>query len=268
MTIKYCYLFLFLIKFTNSEIFPFFIHADQIFIKCSNGNIELFNSTTDSLPACIQTTHIERFNLFQLYIQCPNEHLHLEYNRSVTLNAQTLKSSISSFQPHCFTDYRDEYMKQNQLSPYRTRYTSNNDTLTQIISFQCQYSIHSKSNEEFYLFFKLMNYGLCRYSIQFMYLNGKCNRFYQQIYKIQARIEHSICYYQLGLNPSEISLEFFDQLIYTNMSSNKQLFYSTKSVNHTNIIIITISITTISLILCLAISIVIYRYALFRSSTI
>jgi len=247
------------IKLTNSEVLPFLIHADQVFLKCSDGTLESFNSTTNILSTCIQTTHIARFNLFQLFIQCPDGRLHLEYNRTFTS-----EYSMTSFQPYCFIGRANEYHNPNQLVPYQTRYTSDNGTFTQIISFQCQYNLSMTTNEQFYLYFKLMNYGFCRYAIQFMYSDGKCNRFYQQIYKIQAQIKHSICYDQLGFHPLEISLDYFDQLPSTNLSLNKHSLDSIKSVNRT-VIIMTASITCVSLFLCLGIFIAMHQFGLFRS---
>jgi len=176
---------------------------------------------------------------------------------------------MSNLQPHCFIDHTNQHQSQNNLVPYETRYTSENDTFTQIISFQCQHNLtmmsnkNSKLTQEYYLFIKLMNYGLCRYLIQFIYSNGKCNQFQQEIYKIQSLIKNSICYYQLGNHPSEISLEYFDQLTSTNLSSSEYSHYSIKPV-HRTIIIFTASITAISLFLCLALFIIMYQFGLFQ----
>jgi hypothetical protein len=254
------------IRLTDSETFPFFIHADQIFLKCSDGKFESFNSTSNIHSTCVQTTQLEQFSLFQLYIQCSDGRLILEYNRTFNFNAQVSEYSLANLQPHCFIDHSNQYVNPNQLIPYQTRYTSENGTFAQIISFQCQHNLtimtseNSKLNEEFYLFFKLMNYGLCRYLIQFMDLNERCNRLHQQI---QVQIKDSKCYYQLEIHSSEISLEYFDQLAYTNLSSTKYPHYSTKTV-HRTIIILTASIAAASLFLCLVLFIVMYRFGLFR----
>jgi hypothetical protein len=270
--VKHLFLLFFIytsIRLIDSEIFPFFIPADQIFLKCSDGKFESFNSTTTIHSNCVQITQLERFNLFQLYIQCPDGYLYLEYNRTFTFNDQVPEYSMANLQPHCFIDHTNQYQSQNKLVPYQTRYTSENDTFTQIISFQCQHNLtmmlneSSELTEEFYLFFKLMNYSLCRYLIQFMYSNEKCNQFQQEIYKIQALIKNSTCYYQLGIHPSEISLEYFDQLTFTNLSSSKYSPHSTKPV-HRTIIIFTVSITAVSLFLCLALLIIMYQFGLFQ----
>jgi hypothetical protein len=270
--IKDCFLLFFIytsIKLTNSEIFPFFIHADQIFLKCPGGEFESFDSTTNIPSTCIQTTELEQFSLYQLYIQCPDERFYLEYNRTFTFNAQVSEYPMTNLQPYCFIDRSNQYLNPNELVPYQTRYTSENGTFIQIISFQCQHNLtrmtneNSRLNEEFYLFFKLMNYGLCRYVIQFMYSNGKCNRFHQQLYQIQAYVKYSICYYQLESHLSEIPLEVFDQLTNTNLSLSNHAYSSTKPI-HRNIIILTISITAISLLLCLGLFIAMYQFGLFR----
>jgi hypothetical protein len=265
-TLVFIYIF---IKFAYGEISPFFIHANRVFIKCADGKLESFDNTTDIHSTCIRTTQFERFNLFQLYIQCPNGRLHLEYNRTFTFNAQVPEYSMASLQPYCFIDQTNNNLNQHQLIPYQTRYTSENNTFTQIISFQCQYNLtimtndSYKSTHQFYLFLKLMNYGLCRYMIQFMYSNGTCNRFYQPTYKIQARIKNSICYYQTGLHPPEIPLEYFDYLTSINLSSSEHLFHSTKSFNRT-IFIITVSVTVFCLLLCLILLIAMCQLGLFR----
>lgn len=51
-----------------NEIFPFFIHADQIFLKYPDDKIESLNNTTNIHSICIQTKEFERFSLFKL---CP-----------------------------------------------------------------------------------------------------------------------------------------------------------------------------------------------------
>jgi hypothetical protein len=262
--VKHCFFLFFnyiYITLTKSEILPFFIHADQVFLKCPNGKLESFNNTTNIHSTCVQTTKLDRFNLFQLYIQCPDGLLHLEYNRTFTFDAQIPEYSMTSLQPHCFIDNANQY--QNQLVPYRTRYTSENSTFTQILSFQCQNNSTTTTNEELYLFFKLINYGLCRYLIQFISSNGKCNRSNQQMYKIQVQVKNSQCYYQLGPHPSEIPLDYFDQMTPTNLSLNQHSLYSRKPV-HRTIIIMTASITTVSLLLCLVIFITMYHCGLFR----
>ncbi|CAF3499464.1 unnamed protein product [Rotaria sp. Silwood1] len=258
------------IKLLYSENFPIFIHADQIFLRCPNGKIESLNNTTSIYSTCMQSEQYEQFSLFQFFIQCPDGRLYLEYNRTLTsFYNQVSEYSIANLQPKCFINHHNSYFQHYQITSYQTRYTSENGTLTQIISFQCHYNLtmmkneNSKLNEEFYLFFKLMNYSLCRYSIQFISSNGKCNQYHQQLYKIQGRIKNSICYYQLGANTSEVSLEYFDQLIYRNLSSSKQSFHPLKFVNRA-IIIITALITTVSLLICFAIFIAMYPFGLCR----
>ncbi|CAF0836973.1 unnamed protein product [Rotaria sordida] len=270
--LKHCFFLIFIYTYINlisSENFPFFIHADQVFLKCSNGKLESLNNSTSIHSTCIQIKQHEQYSLYQFFIQCPDGRLYLEYNRMLTFYDQVSEYSIANLEPKCFLNHHNHYLKYNQSTPYQIRYTSDNGTLTQIISFQCYYNLimmtneNSKLNEEFYLFFKLMNYSLCRYLIQFISSNGKCNQYYQQIYKIQGQIKNSICYYQLGTNSSEISLEYFDQLTYRNLSSSKQPLHSAKSVNRT-IIIITTLITIVSLLICLAIFIAMYPFGLCR----
>ncbi|CAF2506155.1 unnamed protein product [Rotaria sp. Silwood2] len=272
VVVKHCFFLVFTytyIKLIYSENFPVFIHADQVFLKCPNGKLESLNNTTSIHSTCIQIEQYEQFSLFQLFIQCPDGRLHLEYNRTLTFYDQASDYSIVNLQPICFINHHNQYFKHNQSAPYETRYTSENGTLTQTISFQCYYNItmmrneNSKLNEEFYLFFKLMNCSLCRYLIQFTSSNRKCNQYHQQIYKIQGQIKNSICYYQLGVNSSEISLEYFDQLTDRNLSSSKQSFHSSQFVNRT-IIIITASIAAISLLICLVIFIAMYPFGLCR----
>ncbi|UJR36042.1 hypothetical protein I4U23_028779 [Adineta vaga] len=252
-------------KISTCEIFPFFVYADENFVKCSDGKLESFNSTQNILPKCIQATQIERIDVFQLFIQCPDARVHFELNRTFPSNAPSSEYSLTSLYPHCFL----EQIHHNHFIPYQTRYIAENETFTQIISFQCDSSNLTnqrwKFNEQFYLYFKLMNYGLCRYLVQLIYSDGKCNRFYQQTYRIQLQIKHSVCYYQLGLQISDNSLEYFDQLIRTNLSVNSQSISSKTSANHSIIIIIfTTSMTGISLFLCSIIFILMYRFNRFR----
>lgn len=261
MVIVKCYFFLFFLKLIDAGNFPFYVHADQMFVKCPNGISESFNSTSNIHSTCIQLKPYEQFYLFQIFIQCPDGRFYLEYNRTFSVNVQFLEYSIAHLQPYCFINH--QYGKYNQLVPYQTRYISENGTFTQIISFQCQYDITMILNDEFYLVFKLMNYSLCRYLVKFTHSNGKCNQYQQQIYKIQGQIKSSMCYYQLGLDTSEVSLEYFDQVIYKNLPSPKGSIDVSTLVNRT-IIIIIVSITVVSLLVCFAIFIAMYSFGLFR----
>ncbi|CAF0832840.1 unnamed protein product [Adineta ricciae] len=255
------------LKLNVCEVFPFLIQADQIFVKCSDGKLESFNNNQFTLPTCIEKSQIERINVFQIYIQCPDGRLHFELNRTFPFHASSSEYSLTSLHPHCFIDK----LNHNRFISYQTRYLSENGTFAQIISFQCEGNSTVVTNEqwkfhdEFYLFFKLMNYGLCRYLVQLVYSNGKCNRFYQQIYKIQLQIKQSICYYQIGLDSSDISLEYLNQLVRKNLSLNIQAVSSNHSMNSSIMtMIITTSITGLSLILCGLVFILMYRFTLLR----